>query len=190
MQNKNNQYTINKENNKQIKRDFMINYNIRSYQVRLIEDGQPAKILQRDIAINIAESRGLDLVQISFDKVERLPICKIIDYGKYKYEQAKKEKEAKKLAKANVSDIKTIQFSITTDDNDKTRLINQAKVFLSKGDKVKISIRFRNKRESTNLNFAKNIMLGILTNFETIAILDSNPALNGRELACILRKAN
>ena len=164
------------------------NYNIRGYRVRVISDSG-TKTMERDEAISIAESQGLDLVQISFDKNERMPVCKIIDYGKFKYEQSKREKEAKKQARANVVDVKTVQFSITTDDGDKVRLINQAKEFLTAGDKVKLTIRFRNRRESANLDFAKGIMKNLLANFEGLAILDSNPSLSGREFACILRKA-
>lgn|SRR5574344_1752715 len=163
------------------------NYNIRGFQVKIIGDGK-ADIMSRDMAIALAQGNGLDLVQISYDKNARMPVCKIIDYGKFKYEQTKREKEIKKQARANAIELKTIQFSVTTDDGDKTRLIARAREFLNEGDNVKLTIRFRNKRESMNLDFAKNLMREILVNFEDIAILDAKPELNGRELACVLRK--
>lgn len=164
-----------------------INYNIRGTHVRVIFNDQPAKIFQINDAIRLAESQGLDLVQISFDKNDHIAVCKIIDYGKFKYEQSKREKQAKKQARENLVDIKTVQFSITTDDNDRKRLISQAIKFLSEGDKVKLTIRFRNRRESANLDYAKNVMKGILTEFDGKSILDSAPTLSGRELACVLR---
>lgn len=165
------------------------NYSIRSQMVRLIAEDAPPKTILRDSAISYAKEQGLDLVQISYDKNARLPVCKLLDYGKYKYEQSKREKNLKKQSRANAVDVKTVQFSITTDDNDRERLISQAKSFLSKGDKVKLTIRFRNRRESANLDYAKNVMKSILNQFNSLAVLDSNPALSGRELACIIRKA-
>lgn len=177
----------NTNNKKSDNQRTYINYNIRGSHVRVVFDNKPAKVFQINDAINLAESQGLDLVQISYDKNDRLAVCKIIDYGKFKYEQSKREKRAKKQARENSVDVKTIQFSITTDDNDRKRLVSQAFKFLEDGDKVKLTIRFRNKRESANLDFAKNIMKTILTEFEEKSVLDSVPALSGRELACIIR---
>lgn len=176
------------QNNKKNKVEkTFVNYNIRGTHVRVIFDNQPAKILSIDDAINLAESQNKDLVQISYDKTSRLAVCKIIDYGKFKYEQQKREKNAKRQARANEIDIKTVQFSIMTDDNDKQRLIKQALKFLDEKDKVKISIRFRNKRESQNVDYAKTVMKDILSNFEYIADLDSVPSVSGREFSCVLR---
>lgn len=174
---------------KNSKRELVfVNYNIRGHQVRIITDSG-SKTISRDAAISLAEKDGLDLVQISYDRNARMPVCKIIDYGKFKYEQSKREKEAKKQARANAVDVKTVQFSLTTDDGDKTRLIRQARDFISNGDKVKLTIRFRNRRESANMEFVKKVMREIIQSFEDIAMLDSNPALNGREFACVIRKA-
>ena len=105
------------------------------------------------------------------------------------YEQKKREKIAKKKARANVAELKTLQFSITTDDGDKSRIISHAKEFLAAGNKVKLSIKFRNRREMANINMAKDLMKAILGNFDGLAVLDSSPSLSGKELACILRKA-
>lgn len=181
----------NKQRNSRSNRAMtMTNYSIHSQMIRLIEDGAMPKVILRDDGIDYAKSRGLDLVQISYDKNAHIPVCKVLDYGKYKYEQSKREKDAKKQARANAVDVKTIQFSITTDDNDRDRLIAQAKSFLSKGDKVKLAIRFRNRRESANLSYAKDVMKSILNQFNALAVLDSNPALSGRELACVIRRAS
>lgn len=138
-------------------------------------------------AIADAESQGLDLVQIAYDKQNHRAVCKIIDYGKFKYEQLKRAKDAKRQARANAVDIKQVQFSITTEDADKERLIAQAKDFLAEGDKVRLVIRFRNRRESQKLDYANAVMKDLLSNFDGVAVLDSSPAVSGRELSCMLR---
>ena len=137
------------ENKSKTREVTFVNYNIRNPKVRVVDDiSKQQKVMDTHAAIALAQEKGLDLVEIAFDKANRMPICKIIDYGKWKYLQTKKQKDAKKTAKANAIELKTVQFSIATDDSDKARLVNQAKEFLAKGDKVKIAIRFRNRRES------------------------------------------
>lgn len=165
------------------------NYSIRSPYCRVIEEGTAPRILKTSEAIAYAESLGLDLVEIGYDKSNGCSNCKVIDYSKFMYEQKKREKQAKKQARANAVELKSLQFSLTTDSSDKQRIIEHAKAFLAEGDKVKLSIRFRNRRETSNLSMAKDQMKEILSNFDGLAILDSAPALNGKELACILRKA-
>ena len=171
-------------NNKEI---AYTNYNIRGFKVRVIESDRTS-VMDRDDAIALAKQQKLDLVQISYDKEAKMPVCKIIDYGKFKYEQSKKDKVAKKQARANLVDVKTVQFSITTDDNDKNRLISQAKEFLNAGDKVKMTIRFRNKRESQNIDFAKSVLRSILEEFNGIAVPDSNVVAANKEISCVIRK--
>ena len=167
----------------------MTNYKIRNQYCRVIEDGKAPRIMKTSEAIAYAESLGLDLVEIGYDKVNACSNCKVLDYSKFMYEQKKREKIAKKKARANVAELKTLQFSITTDDGDKSRIISHAKEFLAAGNKVKLSIKFRNRREMANINMAKDLMKAILGNFDGLAVLDSSPSLSGRELACILRKA-
>lgn len=171
------------------KRDITyINYNIRNPKVRVVDEiTKQQKMMDTNAAISLAQSKGLDLVEIAFDKSSRMPICKIIDYGKFKYMQSKKQKDAKKQARENAVELKTVQFSITTDDNDKARLIKQAKEFLSKGDSVKIAIRFRNKRESQNMEYAKQVLKGIVVEFEGLAVIDQAPAVAGRLFFCTLK---
>lgn len=167
----------------------MTNYKIRNQYCRVIEDGKAPRIMKTSEAIAYAESLGLDLVEIGYDKVNACSNCKVLDYSKFMYEQKKREKIAKKKARANVAELKTLQFSITTDDGDKSRIISHAKEFLAAGNKVKLSIKFRNRREMANINMAKDLMKAILGNFDGLAVLDSSPSLSGKELACILRKA-
>jgi len=171
------------------KRDITyINYNIRNPKVRIVDDEtKQQKVMDTQAAIALAQGKGLDLVEIAFDKAQRMPICKIIDYGKFKYLQSKKQKDAKKQARENAIELKTVQFSIATDENDRARLVKQAKDFLTEGDAVKIAIRFRSKRESQNIEFAKQVLKSIVVEFEGLAVLDQAPAVAGKLFACILK---
>ena len=115
----------------------MINEQIRDKEVRLIgEDGEQLGIVSSRDALKMAEEAGLDLVKIA--PTAKPPVCKIVDYGKYKYEQVRKEKEAKK--KQKVIDIKEIRLSPNIDTNDLNTKIGAARKFLTKGDRVKITL--------------------------------------------------
>ena len=185
-----NKYQNNSPQGKNTKRDKVIrtNWNIKSHSCRVIEDGMPPKVMSRNAAIEYAQSKDLDLIEIGFDKAGNCSNCKIADYSKYIYELKKREKEAKKQARAAKTVVKSVQMSLTTDTADKARMVAHAKEFLAEGDKVKLSLRFRNRRESANMEYAKNVMKEVLKEFEGLAALDSGPTLAGRELSCILRK--
>lgn len=177
-----NPYNQKKSDNKK----YFENYQIKSFKVRLLDYNNGAVILKSE-AQHIAETRGLDLVQISYDKNEKLPICKIMDYGKFKYEQSKKEKTQKKLQKAAMVEIKQIQISLTTEENDIKRLINHTKEFLERGDKVRLVLRFRNRRESKNLEFAKSVMLNFLNQLTDVATIDTKPVFSPKDISCIIK---
>ena len=120
--------------------DLMINEQIRDKEIRLIgENGEQLGIMSARDAMKMAEDAGLDLVKIA--PTAKPPVCKIVDYGKYKYEQIRKEKEAKK--KQKVIEIKEIRLSPNIDTNDLNTKINAARKFLTKGDKVKITLILR-----------------------------------------------
>lgn len=180
-QNNNSKYQKNKE------RVIRINYNIKNEYSRIIENGKKPTIMRTADAIKYAESLDLDLIEIGYDKANNCSNCKICDYSKFIYEQKKREKEAKKQARANKVEIKSVQFSLTIDTADKERMINHAKEFLKQGNKVKLMLRFRNRRETTNVELAKNLMRDILTSFDGLAVLDSNLTLNGKEFSCVIR---
>ena len=117
----------------------MINEQIRDREIRLIgEDGEQLGIMSAREAMKIAQEAELDLVKIA--PAAKPPVCKIIDYGKYKYEQARKEKEAKK--KQKTVEVKEVRLSPNIDTNDLNTKINNAKKFISKGNKVKVTLRF------------------------------------------------
>ena len=120
----------------------MINEQIRDREVRLIgEDGQLVGIMSSRDAYKMAQDAGLDLVKIA--PKAQPPVCKIVDYGKYRYEQARKEKEAKK--KQKTMEVKEVRLSPNIDANDLNTKINQARKFLEHGDKVKVTLRFRGR---------------------------------------------
>ena len=121
----------------------MINEQIRDREVRLIgEDGEQLGIMSAREALKIAQEAELDLVKIA--PAAKPPVCKIIDYGKFRYEQSRKEKEAKK--KQKTVEIKEVRLSPNIDTNDLNTKVNNARKFISKGNKVKITLRFRGRR--------------------------------------------
>ena len=122
--------------------DLMINEQIRDREVRLISpDGEQLGVMSAKEAMKLAKEANLDLVKIA--PQAKPPVCKIIDYGKYRYEMARKEKEARK--KQKVIDIKEIRLSPNIDVNDLNTKMNQARKFLKGGNRVKVSVRFRGR---------------------------------------------
>ena len=160
----------------------MINEQIRDKEVRLIgEDGEQLGIVSSRDALKMAEEAGLDLVKIA--PTAKPPVCKIVDYGKYKYEQVRKEKEAKK--KQNVIDIKEIRLSPNIDTNDLNTKIGAARKFLTKGDRVKITLRFRG-REMAHMNNSKHILDDIAQSLSDIAVVEKAPKVEGRSMTMFL----
>lgn len=160
----------------------MINEQIRDKEVRLIgEDGEQLGIVSSRDALKMAEEAGLDLVKIA--PTAKPPVCKIVDYGKYKYEQVRKEKEAKK--KHKVIDIKEIRLSPNIDTNDLNTKIGAARKFLTKGDRVKITLRFRG-REMAHMNNSKHILDDIAQSLSDIAVVEKAPKVEGRSMTMFL----
>ncbi|MGN1418392.1 MAG: translation initiation factor IF-3 [Acutalibacteraceae bacterium] len=123
-------------------KEMQINEEIRDREVRVVcDDGEVLGIMSADEALKIADERNLDLVKIA--PQAKPPVCKIMDYGKYRFEQAKREKESKKNQK--VLEIKEIRLSLNIDTHDFETKVNHAKKFLENGNKVKVSIRFRGR---------------------------------------------
>lgn len=162
--------------------DLMINDEIRDKEVRLIgENGEQLGIMSSRDALKKAEEAGLDLVKIA-PKAEP-PVCKIIDYGKYRYELARKEKEAKK--KQKVIEIKEIRLSPNIDENDLNTKLNNARKFLQKGNKVKITLRFRG-REMAHMANSKHILDDIAEKMQDVATIEKEPKLEGRSISMVL----
>ena len=160
----------------------MINEQIRDKEVRLIgEDGEQLGIVSAKEALKIAEEAGLDLVKIAPNA--KPPVCKVIDYGKYRYELARKEKDAKK--KQKTVEIKEIRLSPNIDTNDLNTKMNAAKKFLTKGNKVKITLRFRG-REMAHMNQSKHILDDIAENLADVAVVEKAPKIEGRSIGMVL----
>lgn len=162
--------------------DLLINEQIRDKEVRVIgEAGEQLGIMSVKEAMRLADEAGVDLVKIA--PTAKPPVCKIVDYGKFKYEQTRKEKEAKK--KQKVIEIKEIRLSPNIDTNDLNTKMNAARKFITKGDKVKITLRFRG-REMAHMNNSKYILDDFAKNLEDIAVIEKAPKVEGRSMTMFL----
>ena len=162
--------------------DLMINEQIRDKEVRVIgSDGEQLGIMSAREAQKIADDEGLDLVKIS--PKANPPVCKIVDYGKYRYEQARREKEAKK--KQHVVEVKEIRMSPNIDANDMNTKVNAAKKFISKGDKVKVTLRFRG-REMAHMQSSKHILDDFAEALADVAVVEKAPKIEGRSMSLVL----
>ena len=132
-------------------------------------------------ALKLAEEAGVDLVKIA--PTANPPVCRIVDYGKFKYEQTRKEKEAKK--KQRVIEIKEIRLSPNIDTNDLNTKVNAARKFIAKGDRVKVTLRFRG-REMTHMNNSKHILDDFAEALADVAVIEKAPKVEGRSMTMFL----
>ena len=160
----------------------MINEQIRDREVRLIgPDGEQIGVVSSREAQKIADEAGLDLVKIAPNA--KPPVCKVIDYGKYRYDLARKEKDAKK--KQKTVELKEIRLSPNIDTNDLNTKMNAAKKFLAKGNKVKITLRFRG-REMAHMNSSKHILDDLAEQLSDIEVVEKAPKIDGRSIVMVL----
>ena len=168
------------------KLDHQLNEEIRDKEIRVIgADGAQLGIMSAAQANALAEEQELDLVKISPNAVP--PVCKIMDYSKFCYDQKKREKDAKKNQK--VVEIKEIRMSPSIDTNDLNTKIKAAQKFLSDGNRVKVSIRFRG-REMAHTNIGEKLLLEFADACSEIAAMEKNPKLEGRFMAMFLTPQN
>ena len=162
--------------------DLMINEQIRDKEVRLVsEDGEQLGVMSAKEAMRLAREANLDLVKIA--PQAKPPVCKIIDYGKYRYEMARKEKEARK--KQKVIDVKEIRLSPNIDVNDLNTKMNHARKFLSGGSRVKVSVRFRG-RELAHTATGKVILEQFAEKLSDVAVIDKPAKLEGKSMVMFL----
>ena len=162
--------------------DLMINEQIRDKEVRLIgEDGEQLGVMPARDALQMAKDAELDLVKIA--PTAKPPDCKIIDYGKYRYELARKEKEAKK--KQKVIEVKEVRLSPNIDTNDLSTKMGAARKFLEKGDKVKVTLRFRG-REMAHMSKSRYILEDFAKELADIAVIDKPSKVEGRSMVMFL----
>ena len=159
-------------------KDLLINEEIRDKEVRLVgTDGEQLGIVSISVAQNMAIEKNMDLVKIAPQAVP--PVCKIMDYGKFKFEQAKREKEAKKNQK--VIEIKEVRLSLNIDTNDFNTKVNRAIKFLEAGDKVKAALRFRG-REMAHPERGVNIMQRFTDAVAAVGVVEKQPKMEGRSM--------
>lgn len=160
----------------------MINEQIRDKEVRLIgSDGEQLGVMPLKQALQLAQEAELDLVKIA--PTAKPPVCKIIDYGKYRYELTRKEKEARK--KQKVIELKEVRLSPNIDTNDLNTKMGAARKFLEKGDKVKVTLRFRG-REMAHMSKSKYILDDFAESLKDIANIDKPSKVEGRSMIMFL----
>lgn len=161
---------------------MLVNEAIRAREVRLIgPDGNQIGVKSRQEALEIAQNANLDLVMVAPNA--KPPVCRIMDYGKYKYEQQKKEKEARK--KQKVINVKEIRLSPTIEDHDFHTKLRSARKFLEKGDKVRVVIRFRG-RAISHSEIGKEVLERLARECEDISVVEAAPKMEGRNMFLIL----
>ena len=159
-----------------------INERIRFPEIRVIDsDGAQLGIITPTEAMTIAEERGLDLVLLS-DKAEP-PVCRIMDYGKYKFEQEKKAREARK--KQHTADVKEVKMRYKIEEHDYKVRINQAERFLKDGDKVKATVMFRG-REIQHSDLAETLLKKMATDLQTYGEVQQAPKKEGRNMMMLI----
>ena len=162
--------------------ELFINEQIRDKEIRLIgESGEQLGIMSSREALTLAEEAGLDLVKIA--PTAKPPVCKIVDYGKYRYELARKEKDAKR--KQKVIEVKEIRMSPNIDTNDLNTKVGAARKFLEKGNRVKVTLRFRG-REMAHMSTSKHILDDFAQMLSDIAVVEKMPKVEGRSMIMFL----
>ena len=168
------------------KLDHQLNDEIRDKEIRLIgADGAQLGILSAAEANAMAEEQGLDLVKISPNATP--PVCKIMDYSKFCYDQKKREKDARKNQK--VVEVKEIRMSPSIDTNDLNTKIKSALKFLADGNRVKVSVRFRG-REMAHTNIGEKLLMDFAAACAEFATMEKNPKLEGRFMGMFLAPKN
>ena len=168
------------------KLDHQLNEEIQDKELRVIgADGAQLGIMSADEANRLAEEQGMDLVKISPNAVP--PVCKIMDYSKFCFDQKKREKEAKKNQK--VVEIKEIRMSPSIDTNDLNTKVKAAAKFLQDGNRVKVSVRFRG-REMAHTNLGEKLLMDFVEACAEVSTMEKNPKLEGRFMSIFLAPKN
>jgi translation initiation factor IF-3 len=162
-----------------------INRDIRASEVRLIDsEGEQAGIVPIGEALRLAEENGLDLVEVAPNSTP--PVCRIMDYGKYRYQQSKKTKDAKK--KQTVIQVKEVKLRPKTEEHDIQYKTENIKRFLAEGNRVKVTIQFRG-REIAHPDMAQRVIDRVMEGIEGLGLVDQRPKMEGRRMIFILRPA-
>lgn len=164
-------------------KELLINDEIHEKEVRVIgDDGEQLGVMSSDEALARAEEAELDLVLIA--PQGNPPVCRIMNYGKYRFEQSKREKEARKNQKQ--AELKEIQMSLNIDTNDFNTKVNQAIKFLKNGDKVKLRVRFRRARELSHMNLGEELMKKFVEACAEFGATDKPATLEGKNYMIVI----
>ena len=167
---------------KETGKDVNVNWQIRAPEVRVIgHDGKQIGILPLKEAMKLAEEQGLDLVEVAPQATP--PVCRIMNYGKYKYQQSKKIQEAKKHQ--TVIQVKEVKLRPRTEEHDLQFKLRHAKRFLSEGNKVKVSMLFRG-REIAHPEMGKELLERIIVELKDLMVIEQAPRLEGRSMVMLL----
>ncbi|ADG82726.1 translation initiation factor IF-3 [Thermincola ferriacetica] len=165
-----------------ISKDLRINEEIRAKEVRLVSsDGEQLGIVPLKEALRFAQEKDLDLVEVA--PSAKPPVCRIMDYGKYKYEQSKREKEARK--KQKIINVKEIKLRPNIEAHDLVTKTNNIVRFLKDGDKVKVTVMFRG-REMAHTDLGKQLLDKVVDQLKDITIVERQPKVEGRNMVMIL----
>jgi translation initiation factor IF-3 len=169
-----------------IAKESGINWGIRAQEVRVIDsEGKQAGIMSLKEAMKIAEEQGLDLVEVAPNATP--PVCRVMNYGKYKYQQSKRSQEARKHQ--TVIQVKEVKLRPRTEEHDFQFKLRHAKRFLSEGNKVKVSILFRG-REMAHPEFGRDMMNRFLEEVKDVMVVEQAPRLEGRNMVMIVSPKN
>lgn len=169
-----------------IAKDMMLNENIRAHELRVIgSDGEQIGVISKSEALKIAEEANLDLLVVSPNA--KPPVARVMDYGKYQYEQQKKEREARKNQKT--ISVKEVRLSPTIDIGDFNTKLRNARKFLEKGDKVKASIRFKG-RAITHKEIGQRVLDRFAEACTEVSTVESKPKMDGRSMFLVLAPKN
>ena len=167
-----------------IAKEFRVNRRIRSDEVRVIrgEDSSVSTVMDIRDALDMAEDEGLDLVEVGPN--QRPPVCRLLDYGRFKYIQGKKQRESRKISRS-ASKQKEVRLSPVMSDNDIETKINMTKNLLSEGAKVRVFVRFRG-RQRAHPEIAMKVLRKVAEGVATVAKLEKPPGMEGRVLSILL----
>lgn len=164
--------------------EFRINFQIRVPNVRVVKDEEQLGIMSTDNARKLADESNLDLVEVVPSASP--PICKIMDYAKFKYEKKRKDKESAKKKRESQIQIKELRFRPAIAENDLTTKINQAKKFLEEGCKVNCIVEFRGGRELSHIENGFVLINKFISSLSEIAVIEASPKFEGRKIFCCL----
>jgi len=164
--------------------EFRVNWHIKSSQVRVVKDEEQLGIMSSDQARKIAQEAGLDLVEIA--PQAKPPVCRIMDYGRFKYEQQIKKKEAAKKQRESVTHLKELRLRPCIAEHDSEVKINQARKFIQDGCKVQFTLKFKGQRELAHKEQGFSVLTHIVNALQDVAIVEKSPKMEGSKIICCL----